>query len=173
MSRQYSDSWRPPQNRPAAYQNHYSWNIYSSNKKRRPWKDQDTFNNLADNQIAPKDISHSADGLQRWALATAELLQEGHHINETQSVERIERRYASDVVNRNAPFPRYTNDMQEHREQGESRSSDTSSTDLKHNTVAKRGRSISPPSLGRLPSQDLSAISYMRDAKRRALSHLP
>jgi hypothetical protein len=163
MSRQYSDSWRPAQNRPTTYPNQYSSHSYNSNKKRRPWIDQDTLNNRADDQIAPKNASQSADSLQRWALKTADLPQYGHRFNETQIFERIERRYASDAMNHNAPFPRYTNDKQEHNEQGETRSSE----DLMYHTVAKRGRSISPPSLGRESSQDVSAFSYMRDSKRR------
>jgi len=163
MPRQYSDSsgnnrpsyqnsYTPNYNahndRPAHQTNHSSNNYNKKNVNRRPWKDWETLNHIADDQIAPKDTSHTISSLQRWAFATANLPQHGPHFKETQIVERVERRYASDGVNRNAPFPRYTNTDDD----------ETYSRDSMH---GKRRHSISPPSLGRRMSGDV------RNSKRR------
>lgn len=118
MSRQYSDSWRPANNYPnssyqassyqnssyqSSYNNHnnYQPSNYTNNKPRRPQTDWQTKSHAADDQIAPSHTSHSSGSLQRWALATAGLPQRVPRANESQIIERIERRYASEGVNRN------------------------------------------------------------------------
>jgi hypothetical protein len=106
MSRHYTDSWRPANNNPkssyqaSSYQNN-SYQPSSNYKKRRPQTDWQTKNHRADDQIAPSHTSHSVASLQRWALATAHLPQRSPRANESQIIERIERRYASEGVNRN------------------------------------------------------------------------
>ncbi|KAF2833426.1 hypothetical protein CC86DRAFT_451130 [Ophiobolus disseminans] len=176
MSHQYSDSYRPSGNNRTLYQNSYTPNYNTqhsrpayhnnynsrphnnnSSNNRRPWKDWDTINHTADDQIAPEHSSQSVTDLQRWARATAELPQQGYHFKETSIIERIERRYASEDVNPNAPFPRYSNGVDE--AEREPLSGD--------GVQSKRRRSLSPNSLARAMSGDASAVSVMRDAKRR------
>lgn len=160
MSRQYTDSWRPAQNKPS-YQNNYNRSDNSNSKNRHPHLVQDARNDRADDQIAPKHASNSVQSLQRWALATANLPQQGHRSNETQIIERIERRYASEDVNRNEPSPRYSNDSGGHAER--------EGTPYARDVLHKRQRSISisPPTIRRMPARDRSAVAHVRDAKRR------
>jgi len=167
MSRQYSDPWRPPQNSRPVYHNSRGAYTNVNSFSRRPGKDWDNVNNLADDQIAPKSASRSTSSLQRWALATADLPQQAHRSNETQIIERIERRYGGEGNNPNAPFPRYSNAVHEAREQSHPGSPNDHSGDSMYGYTLKRPLSISPHPRGRAPPHGQSAISYMRDTKRR------
>lgn len=111
MSRPYSFS---PTWRPSSFQNHPT---NDSLNNRYPPKDWTAINNKADDQIAPKHASRSTDSLQRWALATADIKQQGYGKNERQIAERIESRYADGSVDWRDPWPRYGNAGQEEKRQ--------------------------------------------------------
>jgi hypothetical protein len=173
MSRYYSDNFRPSSNRYHPYQNnsnsHSNYrptyhnnrgqsNYYSNNNNnnnhnnhnRRSYQDRETFHAKLDDQIAPKDASRTTTTLQEWALTTANIPQFGPRSNETQTIERIELRYGTFDGHSDAPFPRYSNGVEEQSE------AKNSSMD------GKRLRDVSPP-----VREGLSAMAYVRDVKRR------
>jgi hypothetical protein len=115
-------------------------------------------NERADDQIAPRAVTHSINALQQWALLTANLVQSGHRANETQMVERIRDRY----VNKCSPRISYGNLDQ-------IAAVESSDIEVKVIALKKRKHSVSPTgslSLDTLHTEDTDEAD-MRQTKRR------
>ncbi len=75
----------------------------SKKNRSQEWK---IIQEREDDQIAPKATAHSIQALQQWALATADIVQDGVRANETQMMERIGNRH------KNAPSsPGHTDEL--------------------------------------------------------------
>lgn len=157
-----NNSYRPSGNNRNSHTNSYTpinsndrdnrnshQNNYNSRSHNTHWKD--AKDEKLDDLIAPKHTSQSIASLQRWAFATANFIQQGHHHKDLPVITRIERRYGNAETNPNAPFPRYSN------------FADDDEVEVEVN--AKRRYSISPVATGR----EMSAVSVLRDSKRRRL----
>lgn len=151
----YNNDYTPKyNNRDNRSSHHNTYNSRPNNNNNnfnsRPWKD--SRGEQTDDCIAPKHTSQTTDCLQRWALATANFVQQGHHYKDIPIITRIQRRYASAETNPNAPFPRYSNMANDDDDEEKARD-------------AKRRHSISPPP----PGRSRSAVSVLRDSKRRKM----
>ena len=155
MSQYYQNNRRPRRRN-----NHGSYNGYNTPGDGN-WQDR---HHREDDQIAPSGVSASTHQLQRWALVTADMLQQPakrhkSRVIEEEMRERIQRRYEC---------------PEEHRATTPSESSkppvkDRSVIDLTADHVPsgitnKRARSPSPA--GPVPRSGLSTAHYVQSIKR-------
>lgn len=124
-------------------------------------KRQQAANERADDQIAPKAVVHSVDALERWALATANIAQNGFRANEMHIVERIQGRYAN--ANAGAPIQDSFDGRSHHAATARS----DSSAQVK--TTTKRKYPVSPTGASSMDAlhADDTAENGARQTKRR------
>ncbi|KAF1849726.1 uncharacterized protein K460DRAFT_349885 [Cucurbitaria berberidis CBS 394.84] len=160
MARPYRNNWHP-------YQNNNNNNNRKGWPKKRGWEEK---LHRADDQIAPTLASRSTDDLQRWALVTANMPQQGHRKNETEIIERIQRRYEhpnNQSQTPPAPFQGLHHAPAHHDAFHEPIGKASSPPITPYANAWKRPRSMSPPSSRHSLRNDLSAFGYVQSMKRR------